>query len=79
LAAVAKRRRGVTPTKGGIEPPFAGAGWRRLWRFGAMSRAAPTLGRGLCRDKVRAVRAESSLLVFRLLPENDCSPGFKAV
>jgi len=28
---------------------------------------------------VRAVRALFSLLVFRLLPENDCSPGFKAV
>jgi hypothetical protein len=25
------------------------------------------------------VRAEFSFPVFRLLPENDCSPGFKAV
>jgi hypothetical protein len=30
-------------------------------------------------EKSAQVRAESSFLVFRLLPENDCSPGFKAV
>jgi hypothetical protein len=28
---------------------------------------------------VRAGARIVSLLVFRLLPENDCSPGFKAV
>ena len=32
-------------------------------------------GGRLCGHIVRAVRALFSLLVFRLLPENDCSPG----
>ena len=67
------------PGVGGHQPHSAVAGCRRLWRLGAAGRADPSLGRGPCRDKVRAVRAGSSFQVFRPLPENDCSPGFKAV
>jgi hypothetical protein len=33
----------------------------------------------LCGHIVRAGARIVSLLVFRQLPENDCSPGFKAV
>jgi hypothetical protein len=49
------------------------------WRLGPAPGGAPAAGRGLAAILRARVRALFSLLVFRLLPENNCSPGFKAV
>jgi hypothetical protein len=48
-----------------------------IGRLLALARRAAA-GR-LCGHSERAGARSVSLLVFRLLPENDCSPGFKAV
>ena len=69
LAGDARARRDVRRPLGVPEP---GAG-------GLSVETRPAAAGRLCGHKERAVRARFLALVFRLLAENDCSPGFKAV
>ena len=57
---------------GRVKPPTLGA------RPSAVARVDGA-GRGRCREAERAGARIVSLVVFGLLAENDCSPGFKAV
>ena len=62
------------PASGGIEPPLGRLGLVRTPVRGGRGRDA-----AVAATRCAQVRALFSLLVFGLLAENDCSPGFKAV